>query len=86
MKVLKKSKRKILPMKIKCVNCRSVLLADEDDIHWERSSFGAYWYHVKCPVCGRTTFLNSKQEKLMEEWNTNENYVKRFEKGEKEDE
>lgn len=85
MKVLKKRKRKILPMKIKCVNCRSVLLADEDDIHWERASFGSYWYHVKCPVCGKTTFLNPKQEEQMEEWKSNERYIKRFLKGEEDE-
>lgn len=83
MKILKKSKRKILPMKIKCVNCRSVLLAEEDDIYWDKlPDFSHYWYHIICPVCGKATWLNTKQEEQMEEFASNKEIEKRFKKGE----
>lgn len=70
MKILKKSKIKAFPMKVKCVNCRSVLLADYDDLREENDSFGNFYHRIKCPVCGKKTFLTTKQEDLLLKYNT----------------
>lgn len=80
MKILKKSKIKAFPMKVKCVNCRSILLADYDDLKWESDSWGNHYHRIKCPVCGKKTFLTIKQEDLLEEYNTSKNIENRCKK------